>query len=113
MNITVNAGLDMMGADFWATVEINVTSWGCEAKTYGPLENCYPAEDPEFEVEEIILQHDEPGALGAEWVIEPRSKLFEVLCNVQSIKDACYEAVGLEGNERRWMQRMNRRRRSF
>lgn len=113
MNITVTAGLDMMGADFYATVEINVTSWGCPAKTYGDPYDCYPAEAPEFEVEEIILQHDEPGALGAEWKIDPQSALFDVLCDLPSIRDACYEAVGVEGNERKWMQRMNRRRRSF
>ena len=31
-------------------VEIAVHSWGCAAQTYGPPENCYPAEPPEVEI---------------------------------------------------------------
>jgi hypothetical protein len=31
-------------------VEIKVHSWGCAAQTYGPPENCYPAEGAEVEI---------------------------------------------------------------
>lgn len=31
-------------------VEYRVTSWGCSAQTYGPAENCYPAEGMEIEI---------------------------------------------------------------
>lgn len=31
-------------------VEIEVSSWGRPAQTYGSAENCHPAEDPEVEI---------------------------------------------------------------
>lgn len=32
------------------TVEYSVSSWGCDAQTYGPAENCYPAEPVEIDI---------------------------------------------------------------
>jgi hypothetical protein len=49
-----------MGFDFLAEIEYRVTHWGCPAKTYGPPENCYPAEAPEWEVESIAIALDFP-----------------------------------------------------
>lgn len=51
----------LMGHDFTADIEFRVTYWGCEARTYGPPEDCYPAEAPEYEVESIGIALDEPG----------------------------------------------------
>jgi hypothetical protein len=51
----------LMGFDFLAEIEYRVTHWGCPAKTYGPPENCYPAEAPEWEVESIAIWLDIPG----------------------------------------------------
>lgn len=31
-------------------VEIAVNNWGCPAQTYGPAENCFPAEAMEVEI---------------------------------------------------------------
>ena len=39
--------------------EIAVHSWGCAAQTYGPAENCYPAEGMETEVVDAWLVADE------------------------------------------------------
>jgi len=50
-----------LGEDFLAEVEFRVTHWGCPAKTYGPPENCYPAEAPEWEVESIAIWWDKVG----------------------------------------------------
>jgi hypothetical protein len=49
------------GFDFLAEIEYRITHWGCPAKTYGPPENCYPAEAPEWEVESIAIWLDIPG----------------------------------------------------
>jgi hypothetical protein len=49
------------GFDFLAEIEYRVTHWGCPAKTYGPPENCYPAEAPEWEVESIAIWLDKVG----------------------------------------------------
>jgi hypothetical protein len=51
----------LMGFDFLAEIEYRVTHWGCPAKTYGPPENCYPEESPEWEVESIAIWLDIPG----------------------------------------------------
>lgn len=43
-------------------VEISVSSWGCAAQTYGPAENCYPAEGLECEIVKAWLKADEDKA---------------------------------------------------
>ena len=52
--------LDMMGFEWVVEIDYRVTSYGCPAQTYGPPENCYPAEGPEWEIESITLYRDEP-----------------------------------------------------
>lgn len=39
--------------------EVSVSSWGCPAQTYGPAENCYPAEGMEIEIIDAWLVADE------------------------------------------------------
>lgn len=73
-------GLTFMGEDFVADIDYRVLSWGCDAQTYGPPENCYPAEPPEFEIDRIRLYRDVP--LTAE---ERRRKV---------IKTPIFEATG-------------------
>jgi hypothetical protein len=46
-------------------VRYRVTSWGCAAQTYGPPEDCYPAEPIEIEVVQA-LDVSEP-----EWARRP------------------------------------------
>jgi hypothetical protein len=57
----ITRSFNFMGFDFLAEIEYRVTYWGCPAKTYGPPENCYPAEAPEWEVESIAIWLDIPG----------------------------------------------------
>ena len=51
--------ITLTGFDFIADVDYDVTSYGCPAQTYGPPENCYPAEGPEWVVNSITLYRDE------------------------------------------------------
>ena len=70
------------------------------AKTWGPPENCYPAEGGEPEVEEIYLNGVEVSEFLAEWVlISIDEKVTEYLCtdhNQEALEDAA---------ERRWEER--------
>ena len=52
---------NLMGFEFVADVDWTLTYRGCPAKLYGPPENCYPAEDPEWEINSIILHLDNGG----------------------------------------------------
>ena len=38
------------------TAEVDCTYGGCEAKLYGPPENCYPAEGPEFDCSAVVCE---------------------------------------------------------
>lgn len=85
-------GLTFMGFDFVADVDYRVLSWGCDAQTYGPPENCYPAEPPEWEIEAITLQRDVPppehlcGITSP--VFEATGALFYVLSDLDAVTDA-------------------------
>jgi hypothetical protein len=71
--------LDMMGFEWVVEIDYRVTSYGCSAQTYGPPENCWPAEEPEWEVESITLYRDE----GKDVItpsFEATGALFDVLC---------------------------------
>ena len=113
MKTTANAGIDLMGCDFYVTIDLEITHWGCEAKLYGPPENCYPAEAPEWIVHSITLQHDTADGLGPKWVVNPDCAMFDALTGLSAIEYACEEAVSEAASERYWMQRQNRRRRAF
>jgi hypothetical protein len=87
--------LNFMGFDFIADFEYRVTSWGCDAQTYGPPENCYPAESPEWEINRIRIYRDVP--LTAEEhrrnviktpIFEATGALFDCLADLDAVKDA-------------------------
>ena len=40
--------LDRGSESYDITIEVEVYSWGCAAQTYGPPENCWPAEPMEL-----------------------------------------------------------------
>ena len=79
--------LDMMGFEWVVEIDYRVTSYGRPAQTYGPPENCYPAEGPEWEIESITLYRDEPppehlcGIAPPPWEIDPKSAQFSLLCD--------------------------------
>ena len=54
---------DVIICEFDAAVEVNVTSHGYPAQTYGPPENCYPEEGPEWEVEATYIDAGENSGL--------------------------------------------------
>lgn len=52
---------NMLGQDCIIYFDYTITNAGCEAQTYGPPENCYPAEEMEYELSNIMLALDKPG----------------------------------------------------
>jgi hypothetical protein len=48
---TIERGSETYEIEF----EYSVGSWGCAAQTYGPPENCYPAEGMEIELGEAWM----------------------------------------------------------
>jgi hypothetical protein len=108
--IEANASIEMMGADFYCDITVNVTSWG-ERKTYSPTA-IDPPEEPEFEIVGIALHRDEPGWLGPAWHIDPHDALFDVLAQDPLIELAACDAVMTEASGRYWNLR-GRRRRAF
>jgi len=59
---------DAFGEDWIVEFNYTITSPGCAAQTYGPPENCYPAEAMEYEVELIALRRDIPTVDYSTWV---------------------------------------------
>jgi len=82
--------LSFMGEDFLAEIDITVTSWGCEARIYGPPEDCYPAEPPEWDVESIVLWLDDPNRPDC-GLFEATGALFDVLS--EHFADAIAEQI--------------------
>ncbi len=97
------ASLDIVGFDFIACIDFHITSWGCDARTYGPPEDCYPAEGPEYEIDAIMLREDFPGALGPAW--EATGAMFDVLANLPAVVDAIDEAISEARCEREYWRR--------
>jgi hypothetical protein len=69
-SITVHAGIDIMGFDFYATVEVEIWS--------DPVPSSWtdPGDPAEYLPTRIILQTDEPHKLGPKWEVDPDSKQF-------------------------------------
>ncbi len=109
--VTASAAVTLMGFDFLCVAEVSITYEGCPARTYGPPEDCYPAEDPEWQVLSITLERDEAGWFGP--TFEATGKLFCVLEENPDLQDAIYEAVTDEINEERWLRKSRRVWRSF
>ena len=110
--ITVNTSVDLMGFDFYVTLEIEVTSWGCPAKISPPPEYCWPAEAPEWNVVSLELQRDEPEGLGPAWSIDG-GKQFDLITELPHVENECCEVVSLAANVHYLESRINRRRRAF
>ena len=49
--LALSAAVEDDGLDWEVSVTVTCTYPGCAAQLYGPPENCYPAEGPEFEFE--------------------------------------------------------------
>lgn len=86
---TAHCGLNLMGADFYVTIDFRFTP-GCPAKWCKSIGTWDPPEPPEYEIENIWLQHDEPGKLGPAWEID--GALFEVISELTEVEDAMMEA---------------------
>jgi hypothetical protein len=108
------ASFELMGFDFYAAVEVEVTYLGLPAKTYGPPENCYPEEPPEYEVRSIVFELDAPGMWAKpsrfDCTVDPKSKQFSFLA--EFLDDQIYEQVCEFMSELR-AERSYRRRRAY
>ena len=81
--------LNFMGEDFIAEIDYTVTHRGCAAQTYGPPENCYPAEGPEWDVDSIVLWRDT--SEGFSGGFEATGELFNALS--EHFSDQISEAI--------------------
>lgn len=103
--------LNFFGEDFICDVDYRVLSYGCKAQTYGPAENCYPAEAPEWEIDRIALSRDVP--LNAEQhrlfkighrftpQFAAKGALFDCLANLDAINDAICQEICESGPDDR------------
>lgn len=64
-------------------IHFEVTSPGCPAKTYGPPEDCFPAEAPEWEITGIDGEDWDDGRKAYDWV--PIEKLRYAKYEVDAI----------------------------
>jgi len=87
----------IMGFDFIADIDWTLTYPGCPARTYGPPEDCYPAEDPEWEINSITLHRDTYGDLGPGF--EATGELFYLLTKSRRIDEAILEHIWEYGED--------------
>jgi hypothetical protein len=104
------ASFELMGFDFVATVEAEVTYLGLPAKLSGPPERCWPEEPPEYDITSIEIQHDVFMEPGPKWRVDPKSKQFGFLS--QFLDDDIYPQVCEFLSELR-TERSYRRRRAY
>ncbi len=94
----MQAFFNLMGFEFVADIDWTLTSPGCPAKLYGPPENCYPAEAPEWEINSITLHLDYGGNnLGPGF--EATGALFEHLAESRQIDDGIIEYLDQYGTD--------------
>ena len=100
--LCAETGLDMMGEDFFVTIEFRITSHGFK----GSWDE--QGFDPEFEIDKIILQReywdDQTHKIeqGSEWVVDS-GKLFDCLCETDRVYNACVEQIEQE-EENDWRE---------
>ena len=84
--------LSLMGFDFIAEIDWSLTYAGCPARTYGLPENCYPAEDPEWEIHSITLYRDDGGHEYGP-AFEATGALFLTLANSRDLDEAILDYI--------------------
>lgn len=98
--LTAETGIEMMGEDFFVTIEYHVTCRGYK----GSWDE--PPYDPEFDIERIILEREywDDGEIvrGAEWIVDS-GKLFDCLCENDAVISACLEGI-VQEEENDWRE---------
>jgi hypothetical protein len=83
-------------------VHFAVTSGGCSAKIYGPPENCYPAEGPEWQITGVDGEEWDTARKAYDWVPIEKTHTKEQIDAVNSwaesldLADECAEALAGE-----------------
>ena len=85
-NLTTTTYLDMMGCDWIATIEYQITSKGCKQT------RDYPAEGPEFYVERIWLSQDFPKYAGPDW--ELNGEMLRLVSNLDHVTQTIIDDIG-------------------
>lgn len=85
---TAFAGVELMGADFYAEIDFTVTP-GRPATWCRMIGTWDPPEPMEWEIDAIRLRLDEPGKLGPAW--ELTGKQFDLLAEHDAIRRAVEE----------------------
>lgn len=100
--------IEIAGTEFQLDFSVKITSRGYPAKLSGPPEDCYPAEDAEFEVTDLVLRPltiapatGVPGELGyraSRWVagdpLDVPAWLLPILETVAQESDDAAEVAG-------------------
>src|SRR5271157_149412 len=61
MTLLVTIGLRILDRDYIAECEVSITHKSTPGRFYGPPEDCYPAEGPEWELVGVTIYEDPPG----------------------------------------------------
>lgn len=80
-----NFPLDLMGEDFYGTVEFTLRSFATPGSYYDPPEG------PEYEIDKIYIQRDTPGNLGPKF--EVTESLFETLAYLPRVEENIEETI--------------------
>lgn len=91
------------GKDCVIEFDYKVTNGGCSAQTYGPPENCYPAEPMEYEITGIICVHEDlfGSAVGQDMKITAaeRDELMEWLETSDAVYNKISEDEASDGSD--------------
>ncbi len=86
----------IMGFDFIAEVDWTLTYRGSPGRLYGPPENCYPPEDPEWTINSITL-YNEDSSLGQGF--DATGELFFALADSRKIDEAILDYIYENGED--------------
>ena len=97
---SIEVYIPFMGFDAYVAVDFYVTSWGSPARI-DQIFGGEPAEDPEYEIDNIGVTLDLDGGLGAEWFPQFGARQFRLLANHPRVEQAIIDCIVAEKPSRR------------
>jgi hypothetical protein len=94
----MQTGLYFMGHDFILDIDWTLTHPGTKPQLYGPPEDCYEGDDPEWEVNSIHLKLDDPDKPDAP-LFKATGALLELLATHRAVDDAILEYINEWGED--------------
>ena len=86
---------NILGRDMVIDFDYEIIYEGCEAKLYGPPENCYPAEPMEYDLTFVGISYDAPNSQH----LEVPDWLKETIEEYLAESDDVYERIQSEAAE--------------